>query len=145
MWNKAHAETIQGCSDYIREYKLNTSIIGIDAEGSRISGAGGVKRLLPGLGAAIFPKLLNYEYIDQFIRVTDWDCIFGCRLLIEREGIFAGGSSGGIVSALSKTKGSLKPNSNCVVIFPDRGERYVDTIYSNEWVMTHFGRLPSFA
>jgi cysteine synthase A len=25
------------------------------------------------------------------------------------------------------------------VIFPDRGERYLDTIYSDEWVAEHFG------
>jgi cysteine synthase A len=28
-----------------------------------------------------------------------------------------------------------------VVIFHDRGERYLDTIYSDEWVAEHFGDI----
>jgi cysteine synthase A len=30
-------------------------------------------------------------------------------------------------------------NTTCAVIFHDRGERYLDTIYSDEWVAEHFG------
>ena len=32
------------------------------------------------------------------------------------------------------------PEQNARVL-PDRGERYLDTIYSDEWVMSHFGEL----
>ena len=28
-----------------------------------------------------------------------------------------------------------------VAIFPDRGDRYLDTIYSDEWVEQHFGQV----
>lgn len=33
--------------------------------------------------------------------------------------------------------------STCVAIFPDRGERYLDTIYSRQWVEEKFGEIPN--
>jgi N-(2-amino-2-carboxyethyl)-L-glutamate synthase len=29
------------------------------------------------------------------------------------------------------------------MILPDRGERYLDTIYSDSWVEKHFGVIPN--
>ena len=29
----------------------------------------------------------------------------------------------------------------CVAILADRGERYLDTVYSDEWVEQHFGSV----
>ena len=37
------------------------------------------------------------------------------------------------------TKHSIDPGARCVAILPDRGERYLDTIYSDSWVRRHFG------
>jgi len=38
------------------------------------------------------------------------------------------------LEALHSIKHSLRPGSNCVLILPDRGERHLDTIFSDEWV-----------
>jgi hypothetical protein len=43
--------------------------------------------------------------------------------------------------ALDKMKERLPSGSCCVLLFPDRGERYLDTIYSDEWVTQHFGDI----
>jgi N-(2-amino-2-carboxyethyl)-L-glutamate synthase len=75
--------------------------------------------------------------------VTDEDCVRGCRRLVAEEAILAGGSSGGVVSALEKVRSFIPANSTCVVILPDRGERYLDTIYSDAWVEKHFGERAS--
>lgn len=71
--------------------------------------------------------------------MTDLDCVRGCRRLVKEEAILAGGSSGGIVSAFDKIRAQIPEESNCVLILPDRGERYLDTIYSDDWVRRHFG------
>jgi cysteine synthase A len=65
--------------------------------------------------------------------------VVGCRRLARREAILAGGSSGGVVAAVERLKDEIPPGANCVLIFPDRGERYLDTIFSDEWVGAHFG------
>jgi len=30
----------------------------------------------------------------------------------------------------------------CVAILADRGERYMDTVYSNDWLLQNFDQLP---
>jgi hypothetical protein len=57
------------------------------------------------------------------------------------EGILAGGSSGAAVMAVERMRDRIPAGANCVVVFPDRGERYLDTIYSDDWVTAHFGPL----
>ena len=43
--------------------------------------------------------------------------------------------------ALKNIGHELPRDANCALIFPDRGERYLDTIYSDEWVEKHFGNV----
>jgi cysteine synthase A len=35
----------------------------------------------------------------------------------------------------------VSSGATCVVILADRGERYLDTIYSDPWVEEHFGAV----
>jgi N-(2-amino-2-carboxyethyl)-L-glutamate synthase len=69
--------------------------------------------------------------------VDNLDCLVGCRRLMERESILAGGSSGGIVSPLERLQDRVPDGANCVLILPDRGERYLETIYDDDWVREH--------
>jgi cysteine synthase A len=43
--------------------------------------------------------------------------------------------------AIEQVKNEIPEGAKCVAIFPDRGERYLDTIYSNHWVEAHFGNV----
>jgi 2,3-diaminopropionate biosynthesis protein SbnA len=131
--------TIRGCSKYVRDHNLRTTIYAVDAVGSVIFGGKQVKRLLPGHGAGRRPELFQPDMADECIQVTDLECVVGCRRLMYNEAILAGGSSGGVLMALNRIKHRIPRGSVCVVIFPDRGERYLDTIYSDEWVEEHFG------
>jgi 2,3-diaminopropionate biosynthesis protein SbnA len=134
--------TIRGCAEYIREHNLNTKLIAVDAVGSMIFDSKKAKRLIPGLGAGMRPPLFQPDLVESCIHVSDVDCIVGCRRLVRREGILAGGSSGGILMAIESAKHYINENAICVGIFPDRGERYIDTIYSDSWVHAHFGNAP---
>ncbi|MEU5247292.1 2,3-diaminopropionate biosynthesis protein SbnA, partial [Streptomyces asoensis] len=33
----------------------------------------------------------------------------------------------------------IPAGARCAVVLPDRGERYLDTIYDDAWVARHFG------
>ena len=126
---------------------MPTRIVAVDAAGSKIFGASDHERgtrLIPGLGAAIKPPLCDPDLIDRVVHVTDLDCILGCRRLVNREAILAGGSSGGVLAAVEKLRSWMPSGSKCVAILPDRGERYLDTIYDDDWVHAHFGdQVPS--
>jgi len=131
--------TMRGCSEFIKAHHLPTKIIAVDAVGSVIFGGAKAKRLIPGHGAAITPALFQDDLAQECVHVKDVDCVIGCRRLARREAILAGGSSGAVISAVEAMLHRIPPSATCVVILPDRGERYLDTIYSNEWVEEHFG------
>jgi cysteine synthase A len=141
--------TIRGCADYVRELGLSTRIVAVDAIGSVIFSAHAeparpaVARLIPGHGAAVRPALYRDGMAARCVLLSDRDCVIGCRRLVAAEGILAGGSSGAALMAVARLADEIARGANCVVVFPDRGERYLDTIYSDEWVRAHFGDLSS--
>ena len=120
---------------------MSTRTIAVDAKGSVIFGGKKAKRLIPGHGAAMRPRLYQPDLADEHLLMTDLDCVVGCRRLVRTEAILVGGSSGAVLMAVERLKEMIPPGSTCVMIFADRGERYLDTIYSNEWVNEHFGDM----
>jgi cysteine synthase A len=131
--------TIRGCAEYVRGHGMRTKVIAVDAVGSVIFGGKKAKRLIPGHGAAVRPSLYQPELADDCVMVTDFDCVSGCHRLVRSESLLVGGSSGAVLTAVERMKDLIEPGANCVAIFADRGERYLDTIYSDEWVREHFG------
>jgi cysteine synthase A len=135
--------TIRGCSDYLHEHGFTrTKICVADSPGSVIFGGIRGNRSIPGHGAGIRPTLYRDGLVDQCVQVTDLECVAGCRLLLSREALLVGGSSGAAFMAVRKIASEIPPGSTCVMIFPDRGERYLDTIFSDQWVKKTLGRLP---
>jgi len=131
--------TLRGCAEYARARNLPTTIVAVDAVGSVIFGGHKAKRLIPGHGAAVRPELYQDHLADRHVYATDLECVVGCRRLVRHEAILAGGSSCAVIMAVEQLKDDIPPGANCVVIFPDRGERYLDTIYSDSWVESQFG------
>lgn len=136
--------TLRGCAEYVRSCNLDTKVFAVDAVGSVIFGGTAKKRLIPGHGAAQQPGLYRPGLAERCIQVSDLDCVIGCRHLLQHEAIMAGGSSGGVLMAVERVKEEIPQGATCVVLFPDRGERYLDTIYSDAWVMEHFGDVSHF-
>lgn len=133
--------TIRGCAEYVRDHGLSTRVIAVDALGSLIFSNQRAKRMIPGLGAGMRPPLCEPALIDDVVLVSDLECVVGCRQLVARESILAGGSSGAVVAALERLQDTIPEGANCVLIFPDRGERYLDTVYDDEWVREHLGDI----
>jgi N-(2-amino-2-carboxyethyl)-L-glutamate synthase len=132
--------TMRGCAEYLREHDMQTRIIAVDAVGSTIFCNGEkIKRLIPGHGAAVRPALYQDGLAEYCVHMTDLDCVVGCRRLVRHEAILAGGSSGALISAVEREIHHIPSGATCVVILPDHGERYLDTIYSDEWVAQHLG------
>jgi 2,3-diaminopropionate biosynthesis protein SbnA len=133
--------TIRGCLDYLMDHGYPTKVIAVDALGSQIFSNFKHDRLIPGLGSAICPKLTPTDGVHKLLHVTDIDCVVGCRRLARTEAILAGGSSGGVISALERMSNEIPEGSTVVALLPDRGERYLDTIYSDEWVRENLGDI----
>ncbi len=136
--------TLRGCVEYIRAHHLKTKVYAVDAVGSIIFGGPMGKRLIPGHGAALRPEIFQHSLADRCIHVTDIDCVIGCHRLLRNEAILAGGSSGAVLMAIEQVRHTIPPDAVCVAILADRGERYLDTIYSEDWVAEHFGSVSHF-
>lgn len=131
--------TLRGCADHVRAHELRTRIVAVDALGSVIFGGPRAERIIPGLGAGLPPGLLRPGLADHQVHVTNLDCVAGCRRLALREALLMGGSSGGVYTAFERMQHDLPDGATCVLVFCDRGDRYLDTIFSDEWVFHRFG------
>jgi cysteine synthase A len=137
--------TVRGCGEYVRERGMATRVVAVDAKGSLIFSDQKSKRMFPGMGAGLRPPLCDLRFIDETVLVSDLECVAGCRRLVRREGILAGASSGGLIAAAGLFRDKIPAGSNAVVILPDRGERYLDTVYSDDWVREHLGEVPAIS
>ncbi|WGO84431.1 cysteine synthase A [Arsenophonus apicola] len=83
---------------------------------------------IQGIGAGFIPDNLDLSLIDDVFAISDDEAIQTAQLIMQKEGILAGISSGAAVAAAVKL--AAKPefqNKNIVVILPSSGERYLST------------------
>jgi len=131
--------TLRGCSDYLRAHGRTTQVVAVDAAGSVLFGGVRAPRQLPGFGAGVETELSRSARFHRLLRVSELDCVVGCRRLVEREAVLTGGSSGAVAAALSAMATAMPAASRCALIFPDGGAGYLRTIYDDAWVADTLG------
>jgi cysteine synthase B len=75
---------------------------------------------------AIVPEIYDPSQIDISILIESEEAFAMSRRIVNEEGIFVGMSSGAAMLAALKTIEQLD-SGVVVVIFPDRGEKYLST------------------
>jgi cysteine synthase A len=86
------------------------------------------------------PPLLDPDAFDDVVLVPEKAALRMCRTLSSR-GLLFGGSTGTVVDGaltwleLNDPQRTLRT----VCISPDMGDRYLDTVYNDAWVLQHFG------
>ncbi len=112
--------TIMGTSRFLKEQNTDIQIIGVQPEeGAKIPGI----RCWP---EQYLPKIYDRTRIDRIITVNQEDAEQTTRNLASKEGIFAGVSSGGAVSAALRLSDEVN-DAVIVAIICDRGDRYIST------------------
>jgi cysteine synthase A len=127
----------EGMSDPLR-------VIGVDAVGSVLFGQPDQpRRMQSGIGNSLIPGNLDYGQVDEIHWLNDREAFTATRDLARGEGIFAGNSSGSVYQVLRHLAATVAPGTRVVGIFPDRGDRYVDTIYDDDyWQRSGLAELP---
>ncbi len=124
--------TITGVGEVLRERRPHIWITAVEPRGSAIlSGGEPGPHKIAGIGAGFYPGVLNTKIYNEVIAVTDEDAIETMRQLALREGILAGVSSGAAMHAAGRVAKRLGKGKKVVVIFPDRGDRYLSTGFFN--------------
>lgn len=112
--------TIMGTSTYLKEQNKAVKIIGVQPEdGTKIPGI----RKWP---TEYLPKIYEASKVDSIFEVNQQEAEIHSKLLASKEGVFAGMSSGGAVSAALKICQELD-SGVVVVIICDRGDRYLSS------------------
>ena len=116
--------TFSGVMRYLKE--KNPAIKGVlaDPVGSVIGGGEHADYDIEGIGNDFIADTMDMSLVDMVIKVTDQDAFNVSRLLAEKEGVLAGTSSGAALSAAIRLS-KRTDHGNIVVVFPDKGERYL--------------------
>ncbi len=131
--------TLMGCSRYFREFSPRTTIVAVDVEGSVTFGGKGGPRRIPGLGTSRRPPIFDEAAADRLELVSETDTIDACHWLVSKFCIFTGGSTGSVVAAAKRLSNQIPAGSRVVVISPDMGDAYLDTIYNPDWIVSNYG------
>ena len=112
--------TIMGVSRYLKEMNPNITIVGTQpTDGSRIPG---IRRWSP----EFLPKIYEPKRVDRIIDVSTAEATDMTRRLASEEGILAGMSSGGALTAARKVASEIEEGV-IVHIVCDRGDRYLSS------------------
>ncbi|WP_219416806.1 2,3-diaminopropionate biosynthesis protein SbnA [Pseudonocardia nigra] len=131
--------TLMGCARFFREWHRPVRVVAVDTVGSVSFGGPPGRRMIPGLGMAVRPPLLDESYVDEVVYVEEADTIRACHRLARR-GFLFGGSTGTVVSgAMDWLSQHDAHELTAVAIAPDLGERYLDTLYQTNWLEDLYG------
>jgi S-sulfo-L-cysteine synthase (O-acetyl-L-serine-dependent) len=119
--------TIMGVSRYLKSKNPDIQIVGTQpTDGSSIPG---IRRWSP----EFLPAIFEPERVDRIIDVSQDEATQMARRMAKEEGIFAGMSSGGALSAGLKIARELSEGT-IVCITCDQGDRYISsTLFENSW------------
>lgn len=126
---------LTGIGSVFKKLYPNTKIIGVDVAGSAIFGGPQHSYKIVGIGLSFVPPQFNPELLDEAYYVEDILAFSICRELAHKEGLLLGGSTGAILAAGLSYASTLKEKKSILMINPDRGDRYLNTIYDDEWLI----------
>ena len=116
--------TFSGIMKYLKEQNPDIQGVLADPVGSIIGGGEHADYDIEGIGNDFIADTMDVSFIDKVIKVTDSEAFDTSRKLAVKEGILAGTSSGAALSAALRLAEEIE-SGNIVVIFPDRGDRYL--------------------
>ena len=112
--------TLMGVGRRLKKHKPNTTVLAVGPHpGDLVEG-------LRSLDEGFIPPILDQSLLDGRFVVASKEAFATTRLLMEKEGIFAGISSGSVVYAAMRVAQRME-QGNIVVLLADGGWKYLST------------------
>ncbi|MFE4054790.1 cysteine synthase family protein [Streptomyces sp. NPDC059096] len=113
--------------------------IGVEPKGSVAFGGPAHDYHQSGTGTpegAEIGALVDFDLIDEGVKVGDIEAFATCRA-VARTGLLIGGSAGGVVHEALTRLPALPPGTTMVALINDGGEKYMDTVFNDDWMAEH--------
>jgi 2,3-diaminopropionate biosynthesis protein SbnA len=132
--------TLMGCARYFRQHSPQTKVVAVDTKGSVTFGGAAGPRHIPGLGTSRRPEIVDERMVDHVHHVDEAAAVAMCRR-ITRGGLLVGGSTGSVLSGIGDFAEQIDAGDVIVTISPDLGDKYLSTIYNDDWAQARFPEL----
>lgn len=122
-----------GTSRYLRELYPQLYVIGVDTLGSVLFGQPDQKRLLRGLGNSLMPTNVAHNAFDEVHWVSAAEGFLATHELYREHALFMGPTSG-TAYMVARWWAQQHADASVVVLLPDEGYRYQETVYNEAWL-----------
>ncbi|XP_078055307.1 cystathionine beta-synthase-like isoform X2 [Mustelus asterias] len=132
--------TLTGIARKFKEKCPECQIIGVDPEGSTMAEPDALNLTVKtsyeveGIGHTFIPTGMDRKVIDKWVKTNDEESFAMARMLIKKEGLLCGGSSGSALCGAVRVAKDLKEGQRCVVILPDSVRNYMSKFLSDNWM-----------
>jgi cysteine synthase A len=120
--------TLTGVGEVLKVARPEVKVVGTEPAGaSLLGGKEWQPHKIQGWTPDFVPAVLNRKVVDQLVTVEDTVARDTSRALAQKEGIFAGISSGATLAAALDVARTAPEGSVLLAMLPDTGERYLST------------------
>jgi len=133
--------TLTGLSRFLSRVSPKTEFVLADPEGSILLDVveGRPPRkpgswLVEGIGEDFVPPNADLSHVRRGYSIPDREAFLVARLLLRREGILAGSSSGTLLAAALRYCMEQREPKRVVTLLPDNGNKYLSKMFNDSWM-----------
>jgi cysteine synthase A len=122
------AASLRGIAEALRRHDQQITIVAVEpTESAVLSGGPTGAHTIDGVGAGFVVPLWNHEIADRIDQVSTEEATAMAMRLAREEGLFAGTSTSGNVTAALRLADQLGPDATIITVMCDTGMKYLNT------------------
>ncbi|WP_405579606.1 pyridoxal-phosphate dependent enzyme [Streptomyces sp. NBC_01092] len=134
--------TMMGIARRFGERSPKTELIAVEPEGSVTFGTGRPgRRTLPGVGTSRPPEIADATRVHRIVHVAERDAVRRSHQILTERGLLVGCSTGHVLHAIAQDADTFQETSVVVGVSADLGDKYLDTVYDQQWLAANFPEL----
>lgn len=135
--------TLRGCAAYMHDHRPDVAVIGVDSVGSVTFGGPASVRMLPGLGSGVPVPQLDMSLLAGTVYVPEATTVDMARRLASHGFLFGASTCTVMAGVECWIREHGRPSGLAVIVSPDLGGQYCNTLYDPEWTARNIpGAVP---